>query len=141
MRLAVGLALILTLSSCKLGPNWVLSPPKQLGPPLRSGDRLYILTSQFNSRIDYSMDSFQPQVKDTDLFTDLWALDVRTAAPLWRKRLRTERNAPMEHQEMLGAEGDVLWLLLHQGLTAVSAAAGDVVADANSVQARNASLK
>lgn len=86
-----------------------------------------------------TLDDEEP--RPSDLFVDLWAFDVGTAKPLWRRRVQTERNGAMAGRSMLGAEGNTMWLLLPRGLLAVSLSDGAVQADGNRIESQNPPLK
>ncbi len=47
---------------------------------------------------------------------DLWAFDAKTAALLWRKRLKQERPGKMCGWPILGADGGTPWTLGPDGL-------------------------
>jgi len=118
-------------------PDWLLRPVKSFGPPLRAGDRVYLLTGQWRSSMWHPDDG--PTI--TDLFVDLWAFNAATAVPVWRKRLQTERNGAMDGRSILGAEGDTLWLLVPSGLMAVSLKDGAILADTPRIEAKYPGLK
>lgn len=131
-RAALG-ALLLTLTGC--GGDWILSPSRRTGSPLRIGDRVYVLMGQMRQRITYT-ESDTPRVAETYYYTDLWSFDVKTAAPVWRKRLRSEKDKPSARDALLGAEGDTVWVLLPEGIAAVSAKSGDLLADEAEIERR-----
>ncbi len=103
------------------------------------GERVYLLTGQwrrirppgrYNSGYDY-----------TEFYVDMWAVDAATAKPLWRKRLETERGGGFIDREFLGVDGNVIWLVLHSKLVAISASDGSVLAPVGRVEELNPELK
>jgi hypothetical protein len=103
------------------------------------GERVYLLTGQwrrirppgrYNSGYDY-----------TEFYVDMWAVDVASAKTLWRKRLETERGGGYMDREFLGVDGNVIWLVLHKKLVAISASDGSVLAPVGRVEELNPELK
>ena len=74
------------------------------------------------------------------LHLDLAAYDMLTAQQLWLKRVRSERGGAAVDKQIIGAHGDVVWLLLDE-LTAVHAANGETVATQAQIEANNPELK
>lgn len=140
MRLFACCLALVALTACKPRSNWTLHPPKTIDAPVRTADRVYILTQQLHTRFDFSIESFEPRIAETFVYTDIWAFDSASAAPLWRKRLDTEKRVANSRKSFLGAEGEVLWILLPGGLVAVDAATGAVRADSAAIEAANPSL-
>lgn len=119
-------------------PRFLQDPVRTFGPPLRAGDRVYLLTGQWSGRLSFSS---RNRSRSTNLMVDLWAFDANLAAPLWRKRLQTERDGAMYGRQILGAEGNTMWLLVPRGLMAVSLSTGDILADTALIESRNEALK
>ena len=107
---------------------------------LRKGDRIYLLTGQWRNRfINLARRGSEKTI--TDLLVDVWAFDANSAAPVWRKRLYEERGGAMQGYRILGADGDVLWVLVKGGLRAVSLTDGRVLADREGLESRNEALR
>lgn len=116
------------------------SPAKLFESPLRSGNRVFLLTGQWRTRIGLR-NSTNSALRTTELFVDLWAFDARTAAPLWRQRLQTERNGAMMNRELLGAHGGIVWVSTPAGPIAASMNDGTIRANTETIEARNPELK
>ena len=134
------LPLLLLLSACRSNTGWQLKPALPMGPPLRIADRIYLLTSQSHQRFGFTSDD-TPTILESELLTDLWEFDANSANPLFRKRLHATKKLPAISSTLLGAEGDTLWLFLPEGLTAVSASTGRILASPASIEAANPPLK
>jgi hypothetical protein len=117
--------------------GWSLTPARSFGSPLRAGERVYLLTGQWRTRIALMDEGPLP----TELFVDLWAFDAVTAKPQWRRRVQAERNGAMAGRSILGAQGNTLWLLLPRGLLAVSLSDGTTEADGDRIESQNPQLK
>jgi hypothetical protein len=74
------------------------------------------------------------------MHVDVWRLDAVTAQPVWRKRFITERDGNIIGLGLLGADGDRVWLFLREPVI-ISAANGEVLADAKAIESRNEPLK
>ncbi|MBX9599678.1 MAG: hypothetical protein K2X35_01695 [Bryobacteraceae bacterium] len=74
------------------------------------------------------------------LHLDLAAYDMLTGQQLWLKRVRSERGGAATNKQILGAQGDAVWLLLDE-LTAVSVAGGETVATQAQIESNNPELK
>ncbi len=130
---------LLFLSACNFNGTWELKPPVPSGPALRIAGRLYLLTSQTRLRFTEEFDTIR--IAEREFFTDLWAFDIGSAAPLWRKRLHVSTNANAPSAAILGAEGDTLWIFLPDGLAAASASNGRLLANSASFEAKNPPLQ
>ncbi|HYP05518.1 MAG TPA: PA2928 family protein, partial [Bryobacteraceae bacterium] len=117
-----------------------LSPVKVFESPLRSGDRVFIVTGQWKTNINFQ-GAGDTVLRTTDLHVDLWSFDARTAEPKWRQRLQTERNGAMMNRELIGAQGDVLWVSTPMGPIAASMTDGAIKANSESIESRNPQLK
>ncbi|RYD65616.1 MAG: hypothetical protein EOP83_06995 [Verrucomicrobiaceae bacterium] len=121
-----------------------LTPPDILGGPVRlkdeNGDRLYYLTSQWEKRISRVGGSRSSSSRKTTswLFIDLWAVDVATAQPVFRKRIKKDKVNGDE--SAMGVEQGVLWARIPE-LVGIRLADGVVVADSAKIEERNPSLK
>lgn len=116
-------------------PNFYLQPVKTFGPPLRVGNRVYLLTGQWKTKL------LDETARDTDLLVDLWAFDAGTARPVWRRRVEQERGGAMDGRALLGADGETLWLLLPSGIAAASLRDGSLIASPADIESRNPPLK
>src|SRR5690606_27088535 len=113
------LLLLLVVAATVAAVGWLLSkrgttPLATAGAPVFSsdaaGERVYMLTGQWERiRVTGRRGSSFVYI---NLNVDLWAFDAPTAAPLWRKRLETEREGDMYNRHLLGLDQGVLWLLL-----------------------------
>ena len=118
--------------------------PRTIGTPLRltsdAGDAFFMVTAQQETRTVGGTGRWATYHGfETVTHLDLWRLDARTAQPTWRKRLRTERNGSTFDIALMGAEGDRIWLFLREPLV-LSAASGEILADAITIEARNPPL-
>lgn len=137
----------LDLEALVRGYRRILQPAEVRGAPLRTAqggaDRLYLLTTQ-SERIVPLRPSIARRglgsVRPRDmLHVDLWAFDAATARPAWRQRVRTfEDRQPLTH-ELLGADGETLWLFVREPI-GVSLRDGSVVADGARIEARNPAM-
>lgn len=103
------------------------------------GERAYHLTGQWR-RISQP-GRYNSGYEYTEFYVDMWAVDVATAKPVWRKRLETERGGGMIDREFLGVDGNAVWLLLHNKLVALSTSDGSVIAPVGKVEELNPELK
>ncbi len=75
---------------------------------------------------------------------DLQAHDPATAGRLWKKRMLTVKNEAGGHTaqaRILGQEGEVVWLFLHDQPVAVSSKDGSVLADRKTLERQNPELR
>lgn len=115
----VALAAILLLAACNDNHGWRLQPAIPAGPPLRIGDQLYLLTTQYHPR--YRMDSEDnTRLVDRKHYTDLWTFDANTANPLSRIRLHTATADLTAAPAILRAEAGKLSIRLLDGTIATS---------------------
>ena len=115
----------------------LLTPPDILGAPVRVGDRVYLLTSQWKTTIP--IEDLYPRT--TDLLVDLWSFDALTAKPLWRSRLQQERSGTNMGRSILGIEGETIWVLLPRGIAAVSTRDGSFQARSARIEQLNPPLR
>ncbi|MDP3658824.1 PA2928 family protein [Phenylobacterium sp.] len=127
------------LAACSEDYDVVPSPAAVEGPPIRVGERVYVLTNQWRDRP--SRQHGRKYAVHGNLLTDLWAFDAADARPLWRARLAEERAGQNMGRAILGAQGAVLWVLQVKGLVAVSLADGARLGDAAAIEAANPALK
>lgn len=146
-RILVGMALasLLPLSiylSFLLFRTSGYTPLGVFGAPVlaKVGDaeRVFLLTGQWRQ---YTTGRGSSRRIITDLYVDLWAVDAKTTLPIWRKRLETERGGGMMDRDILGVDGDTVWLVLHGRLVALSAKDGSVRAAVGRVEAENPELQ
>ncbi|MFY2764677.1 PA2928 family protein [Arenimonas sp. MALMAid1274] len=153
MALCLGLALTACTSSH-------LEDPQVVGRPamVEHGGQamLWVLTKQEESRevrVTSSSRSAGSWRTDTFFHFDLTAYDPAGARPAWNKRLMTlgddEASGAGPSRvigsnttgQLLGQDGDIVWLLIDSLPLGLSATDGRVVADAAALEARNAGLK
>lgn len=141
MTLAAALPLSIFLVSLLFRTSGY-TPLGVFGAPVLSkvGDeeRVFLLTGQWHQ---YSMGRGSSRRIYTDLYVDLWALDAKTTLPIWRKRLERERSGGMMDRDILGVDGDTVWLVLHDQLVGLSARDGSVRAPVGRVEAENPELQ
>ncbi len=128
----------LTLEAWLRGEQRILQPAEIRGRALRAGDRLHLLTVQSERVVPVRATRRMPGMgRPRDyLHVDLWAFDVATAQPAWKRRLRTfEDRGPLDY-ELLGLDGGVLWLFV-RGPLAVAASDGTIVADGADLERQN----
>lgn len=101
-------------------------------------ERVFLLTGQWRQ---YSVGRGSSRKILTDLYVDLWAMDAKTTLPIWRKRVETERSGGMMDRDILGVDGDTVWLVLHGQLVGISAKDGSVRARVGRVEAENPELQ
>lgn len=122
------------------GERRILQPADLRDAPLRIGDTVYLLTTQTERIIPLRIGiGRRLGVPREMLHVDLWAIDAATATPRWQKRLRTFGDRGTLMYEILGADGDTLWLFVREPI-AVAAADGTVLADGARLEAVNAPL-
>ncbi len=114
------LAAVLLLAACNDNHGWQLKPAIPAGPPLRIGDQLYLLTTQYHPR--YRMDSEDnSRLVDRKTYTDLWTFDANTATPLSRLRLHTATADLTTGPAILRADAGKLSIRLPDGTVATPA--------------------
>jgi hypothetical protein len=135
------LILVATLALAACGP--VPSPASVQGKPVRAetttGDRVFLLTSQWRSY--KSPGSGLNRTTYTDLLIDVWGFDAATGQPVWRRRITQDRSGVNMGREILGAQDGVLWVVQPKGLVGLSTADGSVVADPARTETANPILK
>ncbi len=111
------LVALLLLAACNDNHGWQLRPAIPAGPPLRIGDQLYLLTTQYHPR--YRTDSEDnTRLVDRKNYTDLWTFDANTATPLSRLRLHTATADLRTGPAILRAETGKLFIRLPDGTVA-----------------------
>ncbi|MDX2267480.1 MAG: PA2928 family protein [Bryobacter sp.] len=142
--LLVALAVLLAagvIAAIVLIPNFTLTPAASFGPPVRAGNRIYLLTGQWKSRWFSSGRSARSSDRSTDLLVDLWAFDATTLQPIFRRRLQTVPDGAMYGRAILGVQNQTVWLLLPGGLHAASAQDGRLVATPETIEEKNPNLR
>jgi hypothetical protein len=134
IAILIAAAAIFAFSS---GP--IASPADVIGPPVRAGDRVYILTSQWKTFRPYRRTGSRTSY--TDLLIDVWAFGAKDAKPDWRTRLETRRGGVNMGRALLGADGGRLWVLGQAGLAGLSLDDGAITADPARIEAANPKLK
>lgn len=110
----LALSLLFLLAACNSRGGWHLKPATPAGPPLRTADRLYLLTTQHN--LLFKLDSEEiSHLVEREVYTDLWIFDASTVTPLSRNRLHTARTNPTARPAILRAEGGSLIVRLPDG--------------------------
>jgi hypothetical protein len=125
------------------GYERILEPADVRQPVLRSeqggADRVYLLTTQSERIVPirgFRSSAARPRQA---LHVDLWAFDVATAKPAWRRRLRTFEDRGTLMHEILGIDAGTLWVFVREPI-GVKASDGTVVADGARIEARNPPL-
>lgn len=127
----------LRLDDFLAGEKHILYPAELRGAPLRKDDRVYVLTTQAERIVPLDFDRRAGQRGARNLLhADLWAFDVGTGRPAWRKRLRSFEDNGRIDFKMLGADGDTVWLLVREPL-GVSLTNGSITADWQRIEAAN----
>ena len=140
--LLIGAVALLGLAACS-ETRVTLSPPDIRGGPVRvkdaSGDRLYFMTAQWEKRLLFSgtAKSATPRKTSSWLCIDLWALDVQSAQPIFRRRLK--RAKVNDDSVAMGVDRGLLWARLPE-LVGVRLTDGAVIADSAKIEARNPAL-
>jgi hypothetical protein len=156
LRIGAIAALLIALAGCSSSH---LKPPEVVGPIALIDDaktpRLWVLTKHEEVRTATALPSSRSGWTRDDTFFhfDLKAFDPATARPSWTKRVLTIGD-PDAHDDtpsrvlgssaggqLLGQEGQVVWLLIDSRPMALSAADGTVLADAAGIEQRNPALK
>lgn len=134
--------IVLAMKRGGFGSKLHLGTPEILGGVVRtddeSGGRLYYMTSQWEKRVSRSSSRSSSSSRTVSwLNIDLWELDIATAQPLSRRRLKREKvNADAK---AMGMEQGVLWARIPE-LVGIRLADGEIVADKAKIEARNPSL-
>lgn len=145
-RICIGILLALLVIAflvARIGGRYSLSPPDVRGGVVRlqdaSGDRLYFLTTQWHQRkVSRYGRTITAQSRTISwLYTDLWVLDVATAQPVLRRRLKRAKVNP--DSVAMGVDQGVLWARVPE-LIGIRLADGEIVADSVRIEARNPAL-
>jgi hypothetical protein len=130
------------LSACTETRHF-LSPPDVRGGPVRiadaSGDRVYLLTTQWQKRQLYNSGRAVSRHGRTvaQVNVDLWAFDAATARPVFRRRIREAKiNGDAA---AMGVDQGVMWARLPE-LVGIRLSDGEIVADRERIGARNPAL-
>ena len=151
------MAVLLLLTGCT---NSHFDPPQVAGRPALVDDagkpRLWVLTKQEEQKqvsVGGSSRRSGGFRSDTFFHFDLQALDPETARPLWKQRLLTlgddeaQGTRPSRvigsntEGNLLGQEGQVVWLVLDNEPWAISAADGRTLINGAGLEERNPELK
>lgn len=148
LRGVVALLGVCLLASCDSSS---FDPPRRLGPPalvMHEGEpRLWLMVKQEEEkqrRFGGSRRWASSWVTETYYHFELQWHDSRTTERLWKKRLLTLKDDKGGHNaeaRILGQDGNVVWLYLHDGPVAVSAGDASVLADRAQLEQRNSSLQ
>lgn len=131
----------LSLTDFMAGEKRILHPADLRGAPLRKGDRVYLLTTQTERLVPlgFVRRGHTTRSPRQMLHADLWAFDVATGKPVWRKRLQTFEGGGRIDFQMLGADGDMVWVMVREPI-GVSLKDGSIVADWPRIEAANPSF-
>lgn len=137
----------LDLEALVRGYHRILEPAAARGAPLRTSqggaDRFYLLTTQVERIVPVrpllSRRSMSAARRRDILHVDLWAFDPATARPAWRQRLRSFEDRQALTFELLGADGETLWLFVREPI-GVSLRDGRIVADGAIIEQHNPAL-
>jgi len=121
-------------------PSPFVTQASSTSPPLRVGNRVYLLTTQSKLTPDFG-DSPSNILKDMERFLDLWAFDTDNAKPVYRQRLRTISGGNVLGYSFLGAHNQTLWLLLASELHAINRESGVVSGNAEKIGSLNPTLR
>ena len=118
------------LELCSACSRSSFRPPEREGPPalVKDGEepRFWLLQKQEEQRsrhIGGGSRSIGKWVTEIYYHFDLQSHDPATANRLWKKRLLTvkdEGGGRVAQARLLGQEGEVVWLFLHDGPVAIS---------------------
>jgi hypothetical protein len=131
------LAVAAVLAACGPAPSPAAVASSVVRAPTPAGERVVLLTSQWKT---YSVGSRSSRRAETDLLVDVWGFDANSGEPVWRTRLIEDRDGINQGMAVLGVHGDTVWVLQPDGLTALSAGDGRVLADAARIAAANPQL-
>ena len=137
--IAGSLAVIFVVRSAGLSPLGALGPVLHMETP--DGGRAYMLTGQWRT---YTLTTGRHVTNTSvrsDLYVDLWAFSARDAKPIWRKRLQTEPGGAMYSRQILGGDGNTIWLLFQGKLLGMAADTGEVTVPFGTIEAKNPELK
>jgi hypothetical protein len=144
----VGTAAVSLLSSCDTSR---LEAPERLGPPSlvlhENEPRLWLLVKQeeFKEKmIGLSRRTSGTVIREVFYHFDLQAHDIRTAGKLWKTRLLTVKDKEGGHSaqaRILGQDGNLIWLFLHEQPVAVASSGGTKLADRALLEQRNPALR
>lgn len=128
----------LTVEAWLRGEERILQPAEIRGRALRSGARVLLLTVQSGRIVPIRATRRFPRMgRPRDyLHVDLWAFDVATAQPAWKRRLRTFEDRGVINYEILGLDVRTLWLFVREPL-AVAVTDGTILADGANLELRN----
>ncbi len=116
-----------------------ITPAASFGPPVRAGDRFYLLTGQWRST--WGGGSRRASNTTSDLLVDFWSFDAATAQPLYRKRIQKIPDGAMYGRAILGIQNQTAWLLLPSGLHAVDIQTGGLRATPKDIEEKNPRLR
>ena len=128
-----------------------VEPPQRLGPPglvvHENEPRLWLFVKQEEQkqrRVGSSRWSSGTTIGETLYHFDLQAHDTRTTDRVWKKRfltLKQNQGGNSAQARILGQDGNVVWLFVHDQPVAVSSADGSVLADRDQLEQRNSALQ
>jgi hypothetical protein len=143
-----GTVMVLLLASCDTS---YLEAPERLGPPSvvlhENEPRLWLLVQQeeFKQRtIGLSRRTSGTIIREVFYHFDLQAHDTRTTGKLWKTRLLTlkdQEGGRSAQARILGQDGKVVWLFLHDQPVAIASSGGTRLADRALLEQRNPALR
>jgi hypothetical protein len=137
------------LASCS---SSIFEPARRLGPPSlvvhQDEPRLWLMTKQeeqFTRTLGrLGRHSSRTYVRETQHHIELQCHDSHTTDRLWKRRLLTlkqNEGGNSSEARILGQDGAVVWLFVHNQPVAVSAADGSPLAEREQIEERNTSLQ
>lgn len=120
-------------------PDLSITPAASFGPPVRSGNRVYLLTGQWRS--NWGGSSRRASNSTSDLLVDFWSFDASTLQPVYRKRIQKVRDGAMYGRSILGIQNQTAWLLLPSGLHATNIQTGALRATPKDIEDKNPQLR
>ena len=144
----VGMAGASLLASCNTSR---FEAPERLGPPSlilhENEPRLWLLVKQEEARlrtIGFGRRTSGTIIRETFYHFDLQAHDTHTTGRLWKTRLLTVKDKEGGHSaeaRILGQDGNIVWLFLHDQPVAVASNGGTKLADRALLEQRNPALR
>lgn len=145
--LAAGMALLLSLAACTQSR---FEPPERNGPiavvDTGHGQQAWLATTQEEQRsrhVGSGTRSIGRWVTEYRYHLRLQAHDPATAQPLWTKELRLLRDKEGgvgAQIRVLGQQGDLVWVWVHDQPMAMSARDGAVIADRAALEQANPAI-
>jgi len=142
---AAGFALLASCTSSHF------EPPQRCGPPALvvqlNEPQLWLLVKQEEQKQvskGFGRRSTGSIITETRYHFDLQCHDARTAERVWKKPLLTLKQNEGGHSaqaRILGQDGNIVWLFVHDQPVAISSSDGSVLADRQLLEQRNSPLQ